>query len=273
MRSSHLVTILVCWRSVILATLVCVACTSAKIRNPPQGVTNTTAANIQRESARSVPSKSPIRSIDFNNFTYPAKPIYRRGQTTFTLTNGHYEGRVRMTGGTGPFGDPYPISLVDVVYEDITGDGKEDAIVVLYERVAGTAIPYYVYIFSMNSDRTRLLWGFAAGDRADGGLRRVYGENGNLIVELYGKNTRVGELEDKEKDGADCCPKFFSRTRYTWNGSRFVPSGKSEVIPNPGENSNYSSPTSTASLHLDTLAPPSRNDARANSPTRYRTWY
>ena len=129
----------------ILATLVCVACTSAKIRNPPQGVTNTTAANIQRESARSVPSKSPIRSIDFNNFTYPAKPIYRRGQTTFTLTNGHYEGRVRMTGGTGPFGDPYPISLVDVVYEDITARKQTE------EQLRETE-EHYRRIFESTSD-------------------------------------------------------------------------------------------------------------------------
>jgi hypothetical protein len=200
-------------------------------------VTNPTLTNSAEKYPKAISSpQSPIRSIDFKNFTYPARPVYRKGQTTFTLTNGRYEGRIRLTGGTGPFGEPYPISFVGVVYGDATGDGKEEAMVVLYERVAGTAIPYYVYIFAMNSDRTKLLWAFEPGDRADGGLRKVYGERGALMIELYGKDAKIGDIEDKEEDTPACCPKSFTKTRYEWNGKGFVQSGRSEVLPNPINN-------------------------------------
>jgi hypothetical protein len=180
--------------------------------------------------------QSPIRSVDFSNFTYPAKPIYHNGESTFTLRKGRYEGRPGIVGDSGPFGDPYPVFLVRVIYGDITNDGNEEAIVIISERVAGTAIPYYVYIFAMDGNHVKLPWAFPAGDRGDGGLRRVYPQGGALVVELYGKDTAVGDIQDKEENTPACCPKSFTRTRYEWNGKQFVQSGKPEVLLNPDNN-------------------------------------
>src|SRR5215213_9736513 len=85
----------------------------------------------------------------------------------------------------------------------------------------------------------RLLWRFEDGDRADGGLRRIYAENGGLVVELYGKRADgTGKIVGSDlfvEDGmmgGDCCPSHFTRAHYKWNGKRFVLRGEPEVLPN-----------------------------------------
>src|SRR5688572_26081934 len=125
----------------------------------------------------------------------------------------------------GVYDIPYPVSLVSVAYGDVTGDGSEEAMVVLFENVKGTAIPYYVYVFTLERLKPKVLWSFETGDRGDGGLRKVYAENGGLVVELYGKNTGIGDIENKEETGA-CCAKSLTRIRYRWQGRRFQQKGK-----------------------------------------------
>jgi hypothetical protein len=169
-----------------------------------------------------------IRSVDFGNFAYQAKPVY--AGKNFRLRSGEYRGRSR-----GVFDIPYPVSLAGVAYGDVTGDGAEDAMVVLFESVKGSAIPYYVYVYSLERGKPVLLWSFDAGDRGDGGLRKVYAERGELVVELYGRDTGVGDTANKEQAGA-CCPKSFTRTRYRWRGRRFRQQGGREVLPNPWSN-------------------------------------
>ncbi len=179
------------------------------------------------------PSPSPeftIRSIDFANFTYPAKPIYSTGAKSFTLQNGKYEGRDR-----GVFNIPFPISLAYLTYGDVTGDEAEEAMVVLFENVKGTAIPYYVYIYSLEKGSPKLLWSFEAGDRADGGLRQVSAENGELVIELYGKGKSIGGdlYAEDGMTGGDCCPTHFTRARFQWQGNHFQQKGKEEILSNP----------------------------------------
>jgi hypothetical protein len=109
---------------------------------------------------------TPIRRIDFSNFTYPSEPIYSRSEKPFTLKDGEYEGRLRD--GTA---EPYGVSLVDSVYGDVTGDGTEEAMLVLFENVRGSAIPYYVYVYAIERDKPKFLWSFETGDRAQGAFR------------------------------------------------------------------------------------------------------
>lgn len=98
----------------------------------------------------------------------------------------------------------------------------------------GSAIPDYVYIFTLKNGRLKLLWDFETGDRADGGFKRIYADQGNLVIELYGKDRFIGGELYKGDEGL-CCPSSFTRTRYKWNGKRFVMLGK-EVLPNPNGN-------------------------------------
>jgi hypothetical protein len=191
------------------------------------------AANIPRAESSPIPVTTPsanssIRNIDFSNFTFPAKPIYSTGRKHFTLRNGRYEGRYREV-----YPERFPLGLTGVVFGDITSDGVEGAMVILSESVKGTAIPYYVYLYTIEKGTPKLLWAFETGDRGDGGLRKVYAENGELFVELYGKDTTIGDIADKDEDAPACCPKHFTLSRYEWRGGRFQPKGALEVLPNP----------------------------------------
>lgn len=173
---------------------------------------------------------SPIRNIDFENFTYPGKPIFGERKRTFTLHDGELPAERDRNGR------PLDIGLSGgvAVYYDVTGDGIEDAIVVFHEdNHGGTAIVSAAYIYTLQRGRPVFLWGFEAGDRADGGLRSIYGQNGELIIELKGKHKVIGKdlyASDDTSMGA-CCSSVFTRTRYRWNGRRFVQRGDSEVLP------------------------------------------
>lgn len=90
----------------------------------------------------------------------------------------------------------------------------------LFHNVRGSAIPYYVYVYGIHRDKPKLLWSFETGDRAQGGLRRVFAENGQLVLELYGKDTHLeGDLYAGSQ--AACCATYYTRSRYEWKGNRF----------------------------------------------------
>jgi hypothetical protein len=161
---------------------------------------------------------SPVRAIDFENFSYPE--IDARGQ--FTL-----KGRREPA-------DDDPRSLADVIYGDVTGDGEEEALVVHSQSTGGSAIPYFVYVYTVRGDKPKLLWSFDAGERGDGGLRQVYAGGGDLVVELYGRDRVVDGGTSAEEDNIGvCCPKFYTRSRYEWRGGRFRLEGKEAALPNP----------------------------------------
>ncbi len=161
---------------------------------------------------------SSIRSVDFSEIAYPNLPDYA----------GPKAKRITLKPGEGA---PNFIN-----YGDVTGDGIEDAIVVLELETRGSAVPDYVYIFTMEQGRPKLVWDFEAGDRADGGLRQVYADKGQLVIELYGKDRFIGGHLYKG-DEALCCPGFFTRTRYKWTGKRFEEIIK-EVLVNPSGDAN-----------------------------------
>lgn len=194
----------------------------------PDGATTPAPAPTEAAEAAAAPD-SPIRKVDFENFTYPI-PDGPRGRE-----------KIRLRGGEQPptkfseHGIPHDIGygLQDVSYGDVTGDGAEDAIVTLGLIHSGSAVTAYVYIYGSGGGRPALLWSFASGDRADGGLRKVAAENGELVVELEGRDKVIGGdlyADDGESRG-DCCPLSFTRTRYRWSNGRFRRIGKPEVLP------------------------------------------
>ena len=85
----------------------------------------------------------------------------------------------------------------------------------------------------VGSHDDKVAWAFETGDRADGGYKKVSAENGELVVELQGKNKVIGRdlyADDGTHTGL-CCPTHFTRTRYKWAHNRFRQTGKSEVLP------------------------------------------
>jgi hypothetical protein len=178
---------------------------------------------------------SPIRKVDFRNFTYPEPRygyLYERIYTEKGI--GYYQNHTntahKLIDGEEPLIKDKeglwrndPAGLVSLDYADVTGDGKEEALIELGISVRGSAIPTYLYVYAWEKTKLRLLFTFAAGDRADGGFRRMYAANGELIIEL-----NAGDENAPFCDG--CRATRFSRFRYKWSGRRFV-LVNSEILP------------------------------------------
>lgn len=197
--------------------------------------------NLQSEilDDRFKTTSSPLGTFDFKNYSYPLPHGWENPDgSDLTLTDGRLD---PVSADTDLGMDPdeaaekksqrrIGASIVATKYFDVTGDGEDDAIVILKIETTGSAIPQIVYIFSNKQDEPELIWYFRTGDRADGGLKDLRGENGELVVELYGQDrfllgeTETGKITyDFEQI---CCPTFFTRTHYKWNGNIFRIQGK-----------------------------------------------
>lgn len=182
--------------------------------------------------------KSPIRQVDFANFSYPKLPTGKCFMDEVHLKNGRYDAHEEMVPGRASSTGCWSVTLSEVQYEDIMGDSQEEAIVILYAERGGTESSQDVYIYSSRGQQLVLLWKFATGDRADGGLRRMYAEKGELVIELYGVGTAIGKHLYDTEDVPDCCPKHYTRTKYRWIGKQFRQVGTEEVLPNPSGDAN-----------------------------------
>lgn len=162
-------------------------------------------------------SPHTIREVDFRNFTYPLsgsllghdrlrwlppeaksprKPIHLVNGEALTKSSSFVMDGHEYTQWEG-------FTLQSVTFADLTGDGQEQAIVVLHYLSGGTQQTDYVYIYSFTGAKPRLLGYFHTGDRADSGLRKVFGDHGKLVVELL----------DPMKRSGDCCSSGIVRTR------------------------------------------------------------
>lgn len=179
-------------------------------------------------------AETNIRQVDFKNFTYPLSGTlvgHDRLQWLDMPTEAHSNRKpIHLVNGddltkSSSFvidGHEYTqwegFTLQSVEFADVTGDGQEEAIVVLHYRTGGTQQTDYVYIYTIAAGKPKLLAYFHTGDRAYSGLCKVSGLDGKLVVELF----------DPEKRSGDCCSSGIVRTRYKWHNGRFEVFGKSE---------------------------------------------
>src|SRR5687768_11128741 len=123
---------------------------------------------------------NPVTSGAFANFTYPARPLFEGAiaadrRTSFTLRDGIFYPRFNEHG----YIDRLGAYLKSVEFADVTGDGREEAVVAMGNLCDCSGVWFGIYIYGLTGRKpARLLWAFQTGDRADGGLRRVYGERG-----------------------------------------------------------------------------------------------
>jgi hypothetical protein len=181
-------------------------------------------------------SARSIRDVDFKNFTYPQLPSGKCSMHSIRLRDGKWGSVERFSPRVVPPGGCWEVTMGHVIYGDMTGDGQEEAVIVLYAEVGGTESANDVFIYSLRNRRPVLLWKFWTGDRADGGLVKLYAENGQLVVELAGKNKFVGSdyfAEDGTSNGT-CCPTVITRSRYQWNRGAFRRRGQLEILPFKG---------------------------------------
>lgn len=196
--------------------------------------------NLQSELTTPAPrSDTPLGHFDFANFTYPLPRGWQhRDGDEITLTDGKLEPKMKdVSDDMSPDEKAAAkaerrigASIVNSKYLDVDGDGDEEAVVILKIETGGAAIPQLVYIYKSKDGKPELMWNFRTGDRADGGLKSIYVENGELVVELFGRDRFVlGQTETGKITGDEeqlCCPTHFTRTRYKYNGRNFVMQGK-----------------------------------------------
>ena len=215
-----------------------IAATSQPKSSPTPSIPNLQAEILDD---RNKTTTSPIGKFDFKNYTYELPHGWQNpdGTAEIELKNGHIapiQGKInheemsdeekaenRMARRIG-------MSYVTTKFIDVTGDGVDEAVVILKVETAGSAIPQIAYIFTWKDGKPELLWPFRTGDRADGGLKDIRFENGLLVVELYGQDRfLLGQTETAKVTGDEeqlCCPTFWTSSFYKWNGKSFLMQGK-----------------------------------------------
>ena len=84
------------------------------------------------------PPDSPIRRIDFANFTFPKLASKKCNAQSVTLHDGRYDAPEDRVPRKLPSVDCWSVALSSVTYGDVTGDNQEEAIVMLYAELGGT---------------------------------------------------------------------------------------------------------------------------------------
>ena len=169
--------------------------------------------------AASLPAQTDLRKVDFKNFTYPLTgPLL--GHDRLMWLSMDAEEHIRLRNGS----DGRGFTLDSVIYGDVTGGHRDDAIVVLHYDTGGTQQTDYIYIVRTTESRPRVLAYCYTGDRAYSGLYGVSADRGTLVVDLF----------DPDKREGDCCSSGIIRPRYQWRNGRFEPAGapvKKEIPP------------------------------------------
>ncbi|MEO6655367.1 MAG: hypothetical protein ABIO36_04730 [Pyrinomonadaceae bacterium] len=218
--------------------------TPVEVRPAPQPTQQPSPAfpNLQAEllDDRNKTTALAIGRYDFKNHTYELPRGWQNpdGSTKITLTNGRIapiEGNVKdemsdedkvVAKAERRIG----LSYVTTKYLDVTGDGEDEAVVILKIETGGSAIPQIVYVFTWKDGKPELIWPFRTGDRADGGLKDIRAENVQFVVEMYGQDRFLLGQTETGKIGDDveqlCCPTNFTRSFYKWNGKNFIIQGK-----------------------------------------------
>ena len=220
---------------------------------PPPTFSPTSAIpNLQAEllDDRGKTTASPLGTFDFKNFTYPLPRGWQHPDgDELTLVNGKLEPvfqdiEEEMTPeekAERRAARRIGMSFVTAKFLDANGDGSDDAAVILKIETGGAAIPQLVYLYEWKDGQPKLLWNFRTGDRADGGLKDIRVENGDVIVEMYGQDRfLLGQIETGKITGDEeqlCCPDYFTRTTYKGNGNFFLMQKKrlTYSIENPSD--------------------------------------
>ena len=143
--------------------------------------------------------QSDIHKVDFKNFTYPALCIGEDAEDV-SVKDGEFSEEKQMDG----YVDRFYFKVFDITYGDLTGDKKDEAVVLSVCNTGGTGNFSEGYIYTIRAGKPALIGRIPGGDRAYGGLRESRVENGVLVVAA----NDVGEM------GGACCPEFVVTTRY-----------------------------------------------------------
>lgn len=163
-------------------------------------------------------ANSDIRTVDFRNFDYSSS-CCGEGNGDHTDRRPIHVSQGKWMTGT-PNQDEMRFGIVNVAYGDVTGDGRDEAIV--HTSCSGMANfdVQELYIFAMNAGGPTLLarltpddWGKGQeGNGSDYAISKIRLGGGYLDVSFYSA-------------GSHACADWIVTARFLWNGSRFVRDG------------------------------------------------
>jgi hypothetical protein len=170
--------------------------------------------------ATTVLAQADIHSIDFKNFAY--EPFCAgEAPTKVRVKNGKYSKETPQDGYT----DRFYFDVLAIEYGDVTGDGKDEAVILSNCNTGGTGQFSEGFVYSMRAGKPLLIARVPGGDRADGGLRSIKADGGNLVV----------EFNDPDKAAGACCPEGVVIQRFRLGtGGKLVEVGspiKHELYP------------------------------------------
>jgi hypothetical protein len=173
-----------------------------------------------------------IRHIDFKNFTYHWFPKWDekyRGKGAIVLKDGEWKDKssYRLNRAVG-------FEFNSVQFGDLTGDKKEEAIIVLSIQTQGNSLGNVIFVYGLDKKMPKLLWVYETGDRADGGFRFLEIEDGFLVI---AQNTLDAEFQGKSIQAPACCPENYLKGKYKWRGGGFQKISES-ILAIPGANRN-----------------------------------
>jgi hypothetical protein len=152
-----------------------------------------------------------IRTVDFRNFTYPWTTQLGNGRKFFSLKNG--------AARSAP--EQY-VTFQGVLYVPSIDDNDGDEALVNINILDGTATYTMLYVYTLESNKPKLLESFEFGDGYNTHFAAAFAAHGELVVESY-----IQEITDPE-----CCPSMIEVSYYKWQKDKFVIQGEPQRIPN-----------------------------------------
>ncbi len=160
--------------------------------------------------------QADITRVDFKNFTYPAFCASEETENV-TVKDGEFSSEKQEDG----YVDRFLFKVFDVAYGDLNADGREEAIVLTVCNTGGTGNFSEGFIFTPGTRVPVLTARIPGGDRADGGLRKAFVDDGLLVV----------DSNDAGEDGGACCPQIIVTTKYRLLGDRIAKVGNETRRP------------------------------------------
>ena len=173
-----------------------------------------------------------FRRVDFKNLSYPISWKNER----VSLQGGKREYNQHKNLGNGWF------ELEDVYYVDITGDEREEGVVVLTAVLCGVSCDggsHLFYFYSVEKNKLKLLWRFETGSLGYGcGLKSFDLSKRKITLEVFNTcNFKGATLEpryDSERTGGKFHTESITRFAFEFRGRKPVLKNR-EVFPYPRE--------------------------------------